>query len=256
MLRTSAFLILCFASLGSAQTPQLVIVSAASDSTDVSPESLASAFGVNLAPDTLAAENVPWPMSLGNATVQVKDSAGITRPAGLLFVSPGQINFQIPTGTAVGAATVLVNTGSATLTAQVPITRVAPALFAIDASGIAAATAIRVPIQTEFASPLPLFDCSAGIASCRLIPISLAVDAPVYVSLYGTGIHGYAQTTPIRVDIGDQTVYAMYAGPQGQYPGLDQVNIPLPAPLRGSGTVDVTVTVDGGTSNSVKLDVQ
>jgi uncharacterized protein (TIGR03437 family) len=77
----------------------------------------------------------------------------------------------------------------------------------------------------------------------------------VYVSLYGTGIHGYAQKTPIRVDIGDDTVYAMYAGPQGQFPGLDQVNIALPLTLRGAGTVDVTVTVDGMTSNPVKLGV-
>jgi uncharacterized protein (TIGR03437 family) len=255
MLRTSAFFLLCFSSLGLAQTPQLTIVSAASDAANLSPESLASAFGSNLASDTAAAQDLPWPASLGGVTVQVKDSAGTSRPAGLLFVSPGQINFQIPTGTALGPAIVSVKTGSVTLTAQVPITRVAPALFAIDAAGLAAATAIRVPIATEFAAPLALFDCSSGPANCSLIPIRLGADAMVYVSLYGTGIHGYAQKTPIRVDIGDDTVYAMYAGPQGQFPGLDQVNIALPLTLRGAGTVDVTVTVDGMTSNPVKLGV-
>jgi uncharacterized protein (TIGR03437 family) len=171
----------------------------------------------------------------------------------LLFVSPGQINFQVPRGTAAGTATVTVNRGSATFTSQVPVTPVAPALFAVDTAGIAAATAIRVPIETEFPSPVPIFDCSAGPANCHLEPIFLAIDAPVYVSLYGTGIHGYSQKTPIRVDIGNATVEAMYAGQQGQYPGLDQVNVAIPETLRGAGTVDVTVTVDGLTSNAVRV---
>jgi uncharacterized protein (TIGR03437 family) len=252
MLRASFVFFLCFAPLGYAQAP-LVIVSAASDSTQLSPESLASAFGANLAPDTVAAQNVPWPSSLGGVTVQVKDSSGTTRQAGLLFVSPGQINFQIPTGTAQGNAVVTVNTGSATFSAQVPITRVAPALFAVNAAGIAAATAIRIPIETEFASALGLFNCPTDAASCQLIPIGLTVDVPVYLSLYGTGIHGYAQNTPIRVDVGNATAFAMYAGPQGQYPGLDQVNIALPLKLRGTGTADITVTVDGMISNTVEL---
>jgi uncharacterized protein (TIGR03437 family) len=184
------------------------------------------------------------------------DAVGVTRPAGLLFVSPGQINFQVPSGTALGASTVTVQNGPAASSVQVPITRVAPALFAVDASGTAGATAIRIPIQTELASPVPMFDCSAGTDSCKLLPILVAVDAPVYVSFYGTGIHGHQQTTPIRVDIGNATVSAMYAGPQGQYPGLDQVNVALPATLRHAGVVDATVTVDGVTSYPVSFAVQ
>jgi uncharacterized protein (TIGR03437 family) len=256
MLRASAFLLICVASFGATPTPQLTIISAASDSTSISPESLASIFGSNLAPDTAAAQNVPWPESLAGVTVQITDATGTTRRAGLLFVSPSQINFQVPTGTAFGTATVTVTNGSTTLTGQTPITRVAPALFAIDANGIAAATAIRIPIQTEFATPLPVFDCSGGITSCTLVPIPIAVDAPVYLSLYATGVHGFAQSTAPRVDVGNATMPAMYAGPQGQYPGLDQINVALPATLRHGGTVDVTITVDGATSNTVQIAVQ
>jgi uncharacterized protein (TIGR03437 family) len=58
------------------------------------------------------------------------------------------------------------------------------------------------------------------------------------------------------VKIGSQSVGAIYAGPQGQFPGLDQVNVGLPLALRGAGVVDVTVTADGVTSNAVKISVQ
>jgi uncharacterized protein (TIGR03437 family) len=47
----------------------------------------------------------------------------------------------------------------------------------------------------------------------------------------------------------------LYAGPQPQFPGLDQVNVPLSLSLRGAGVVNVTVTVDGVTSNPVKIDI-
>ena len=48
---------------------------------------------------------------------------------------------------------------------------------------------------------------------------------------------------------------ALYAGPQPQFPGLDQVNVPLSLSLRGAGVVNVTVTVDGVTSNPVQIDI-
>jgi uncharacterized protein (TIGR03437 family) len=58
------------------------------------------------------------------------------------------------------------------------------------------------------------------------------------------------------VMIGNTTVQPMYAGPQGQYPGLDQVNVILPIALRGSSLVSVTVAADGVQSNPVQLSIQ
>jgi uncharacterized protein (TIGR03437 family) len=184
------------------------------------------------------------------------DAVGVTRTAGLLFVSPGQVNFQVPAGTAPGMSTITLHNGSATLTTQSMITQVSPAFFAVDTAGTAAATAVRIPIETNVSSPVTLFDCSSGGADCTLTPILLEIDAPLYLSLYGTGIKGYTQKDKIQVAIGDYVVPAMYAGPQGQYPGLDQVNVALPLTLRKAGTVDVSVTVDGVTSNSVKIAVK
>ena len=53
--------------------------------------SIASIFGTNLAASTKAAQTVPLPRQLGGTAVSVD---GIAAP--LFYVSPTQINFQIP----------------------------------------------------------------------------------------------------------------------------------------------------------------
>lgn len=40
------------------------------------------------------------------------------------------------------------------------------------------------------------------------------------------------------------------------YPWLDQVTVALPRALHGAGEVDVVLTVDGQTSNTVRIAVQ
>jgi uncharacterized protein (TIGR03437 family) len=44
-----------------------------------------------------------------------------------------------------------------------------------------------------------------------------------------------------------------YAGPSGTFDGVDIVNVLLPQELRGKGTADVLVTVDGTTANIVRV---
>jgi uncharacterized protein (TIGR03437 family) len=256
MLRTAAFVTLCVATSGFAQTSQINVTSAAGTSTNLSASSLATASGSNLSQQTAKAESLPWPTALGGITVQVTDSGSVTRPAGLLFVSAGQINFQIPANTALGIATVAITSGTSTFVAHVPIMPVAPALFSINELGLAAATAMRYTIPTNIASPVTVFRCEDTPASCRLVPIDPGVDAPVYLSFYGTGLQGRSSLDNVRVTIGSVTLTPTYAGPQGQFPGLDQLNVALVLGLRRAGEVNVTVTADGVTSNPVKISIQ
>jgi uncharacterized protein (TIGR03437 family) len=53
--------------------------------------------------------------------------------------------------------------------------------------------------------------------------------------------------------VGGVAAPVTYAGPQGGFAGLDQVNISIPPALRGRGEVDVVVTAGGKTSNAVRL---
>jgi uncharacterized protein (TIGR03437 family) len=88
------------------------------------------------------------------------------------------------------------------------------------------------------------------------VPINMGVDAPIYLSFYGTGMRGASSAANVSVKIGSVTVQPTFIGAQIQTPGLDQVNVPLPLSLRGSGLVNVTITVDGVTSNAVQVDIQ
>src|ERR1035441_5299765 len=75
----------------------------------------------------------------------------------------------------------------------------------------------------------------------------------VYLSLYGTGIRGNSSLSAVTVHLGDKASPALYAGPQPQFIGLDQVNVKLTNDLVGSGRVQVSVDAGGAASNSVSV---
>jgi uncharacterized protein (TIGR03437 family) len=56
--------------------------------------------------------------------------------------------------------------------------------------------------------------------------------------------------------IGNVNAPVTYAGAQGAYAGLDQVNVTLPATLKGRGQLVVTVTVNGQAANMAQLKFQ
>jgi uncharacterized protein (TIGR03437 family) len=244
---------------------QLNVVSSASQGAGVSADSLATVYGAELASETATVSSLPWPTMLGDMPfVTITDSAAQTQSAQLIYVSPDQMNIWIPPGTAAGPAILTFPTTGvppgfgATALRHVDFTveKVAPALFSADGSGsgVAAATGVRITIPTQIQGSVPVFQCAA--TSCAAVEINLGVDAPVYLSLYGTGIRGASASTNVTVTIGSVQVQSTYAGPQMQVPGLDQVNVPLPLTVRGIGLANVTVTVDGIRSNAVQLLIQ
>jgi uncharacterized protein (TIGR03437 family) len=76
----------------------------------------------------------------------------------------------------------------------------------------------------------------------------------VYLILYGTGIRNHQNA--VTATVGTASITAAYAGAQGVYVGEDQINIQLPQSLAGSGVVNVSLNVDGQTSNSVQIQIQ
>ncbi len=243
-----------------------VITSAASPQIGIAADSLASIFGPHISNMNQVAPGPPWPTNFGDiSTVNITDSANSIQQARILFISSEQMNIYLPPGLAPGPATVQFPTtnlppGAGTAALRViPVTiqKVAPSLFSVTGtgSGVAAATAVRVTIPTQIQSPVPVFQCDSA-ASCQAVPIDPGVDAPVYLSFYGTGIRGASALSNVSVQIGSVAIHPTYAGPQSGTPGLDQVNVPLPVSLRGAGLVNVTVTVDGATSNPVQVNIQ
>jgi uncharacterized protein (TIGR03437 family) len=222
------------------------------------PESIAAIFGQGLATSSESAAVSPLPTWLNGTEVSITDARGISRMAPLFYVSPNQVNIYVPPGTAVGPAQIRVmRSDSLNFTGNSVITTVAPGLFTAnaDASGVAAATAIRVNAD-GFVSSVPVFQCGAAVGSCLPVDIDLGSGSErVFISLYGTGLRGYRAAGAVTVDIGGSPIEPLYVGPQNEYLGLDQVNFELPQTLRGRGQVEVILEIAGSRSNSVLLSI-
>jgi uncharacterized protein (TIGR03437 family) len=119
---------------------------------------------------------------------------------------------------------------------------------------VAAAIAERVSASGAV-TPLSVFTCQSGVPlSCLSSPLSLGTSTDtVYVSLYGTGIRGAGT---VQVYVAGQPAMVQFAGAQGQYQGLDQVNVAVPRGLVGMGEVSVYLVADGKVSNVTTINIQ
>lgn len=235
----------------------VVNVSAASYTAEsLAPASIVTAFGTGLATQTQSATSPSLPETLAGTSVKVTDSAGMARLARLFFVSPTQLNYQIPPDTARGAATVTITSGDGALAqASLPIETVAPGLFTADASGrgLAAAVVLRVKADgTQQFEPVARFD--AGQGRFVAVPLELSrANEQVFLILFGTGLRLHSGLHEVRATAGGATLDVGFAGAQGDLTGLDQVNLRLPASLVGRGEVEVGLMLNGKTANPVRI---
>ena len=228
-------------------------------STSLAPESIVSAFGSGLATATLAAASTPLPTTLAGTTVKVRDSAGTERLAPLFFVSPAQINYLIPAGTASGGATITITSGDGSVSTGVSqITSVAPGLFTASASGqgVAAAIALRIKADgTQSFEPIAQFDPAQS--KFVAVPLDLGPETDqVFLLLFGTGIRYRTSLSAVNAQVGGTNAQVNFAGAQGAFAGLDQVNARLSRSLIGRGEVDVALTVDGKPANTIKASIK
>lgn len=78
----------------------------------------------------------------------------------------------------------------------------------------------------------------------------------VFLLLFGTGFRYRQNLSGVSVTIGGVPVEVLYAGAQGGYYGLDQINLRLPRTLAGRGEMDVVLKVDGRTANIVRVNIK
>jgi uncharacterized protein (TIGR03437 family) len=235
-------------------------VSAASyDGSALSSEEIVAAFGVGMSTSTQVASSLPLPTTLAGATVKVKDSLGTERAASLFFVSPTQINFQIPPGTAGGAATMTVTGGDGSLSVgTIQVANVAPGLFTANASGqgVASGYVLRVRADnSQSLEPLAVFDAAQNKFVPTPIDLGPATDQ-VIVVLFGTGFRFRSALSAASVQIGGVNAGVLYVGAQGGLIGLDQINVQLPRSLAGRGELDWVLAVDGKQANTVRVNIK
>lgn len=238
-----------------------VIVSTASAASfsvgRAAPETIVAGFGDMLAGSMQVAVGLPLPTTLAGTTVNVKDSLGAERAAPLFFVSPNQVNYQIPAGAAPGLATVSIGNDRGDLvTGTIQIESTVPGLFSANSSGqgLAAALALRVkPNGEQQYEPIAVYDSALAAFVAR--PIDVSSD-DVYLILYGTGLRHRSSLSAVSAKIGGSASQVIYAGGQGSYAGLDQLNVQLGRHLTGRGEVEIEVEVEGKLANKVKVHIR
>jgi uncharacterized protein (TIGR03437 family) len=210
----------------------MAVANAASGQTAGAPGMLLSVFGNNLAstPQTLAGN--PLPFSAGGVTATVNGQA-----APLLYVSPGQINLQIPYEVGAGPATLgIVNNGQVAAF-QFQMAPSAPAIYT-DGNGNLAG---NPPVQAGGIATLYLNgagDVAPALDTAALAPTTVAVT-PVL---------------PLSVTVGGIPAIVQFEGLAPLTIGTTQVNFYVPASL-APGPQPVVVTVGGVASPPANVTV-
>ncbi len=200
------------------------------------PGMLASVFGTTLAPDTEAALYLPLPLSLAGVSATVN---GITAP--LYYVSPGQINLQIPYEAGSGPAVLAINNHGSVASLPISIAVAAPGIFT-DGSGNLVPTASAARGQT-----IAMYITGDGDVTPTLATGATPSSSTALSKLPKSRL-------PLSVTVGGATATVLFDGIPSGLTGVTQVNFTIPgdAPL---GAQQVVVTVGGVACPAASLNV-
>jgi uncharacterized protein (TIGR03437 family) len=200
-----------------------------------------SVYGANLSPATALAPSsrFPLPLTLQNVSATVN---GVTAP--LYYVSPTQINLQIPYETSAGPAVLAVNNGGQIASYAFTVVPIAPGLYS---SAISNATGSLVSAASR-GQLLLLFVTGEGD-----VTPTLATGATPSSTITDPTMLPHPRQ-PVQVTVGGVTATVLFAGIPSGVAGLTQIDfyVPNTAPL---GSQQVIVTVGGIASQSIPLNV-
>ena len=233
-----------------------------------SPGSLFSAYGMNLAADSItAASSFPLPGSLGGVSLLVNGS-----PAPLLAVTPWQVNAQLPTNLGEGPAAFQFRFADGTMpaAAAADLKSISPGIFLLPSPPCPPGTGTTGP-PTAVACPVVVQ--AAAFHANSAVPADQAHPAAAgeVLEIYGTGLGvtnpfvaagspapasppAQTVTTP-QVLIGNLQAQATFAGLTPGLAGVYQVDAIVPAGLR-SGQQNIQWKVGETTSNFATITVQ
>ena len=232
--------------------PNLGVVDSGKYAPVLTPGGLATIFGYSLASTSTSAASLPLTNSLGGTQVTI---GGL--PAPLLYVSPSQINLQVPWELAGQSQAAIAVTTS----------------FGVSSAGAAAPT-----VNLSAAAPAVFTATSAGTGQGAVITLQgqLAVAATPatrgqYVMIYCSGLGAVssqpatgvaaidASSTTIRtplVTIGGVQASTNFAGLAPGYVGVYQVNALVPVTITPGPAVSLSLSINGVSSNAVTIAVE
>lgn len=205
--------------------------------------SIFTVLGTGMA-ETTASQDVPLQSRLEGVSIEVVIN-GITTRAIPYYVSPGQINGLLPPNTPVGDGTIAVTSRGHTASASIHVVRSAFGMLTqFDATNIAV-------VQNASQGGELLSDANAA-------------NPGEYLVLWGSGLgpvegdesqyqDPHDLNIPVEVTIGGVSRTVTYHG-RSAYPGLDQINVIVPAGVSGC-YVSVVVVAGGVPGNFATIPV-
>jgi uncharacterized protein (TIGR03437 family) len=248
-LTTSGFTVLASQYDAAVAPPQIdSVVNAADFSQDMAPGGLITVFGSQLSPVNMATNQLPLPTALGDSCLVINGTA-----VPMLFVSPQQINAQLPFNAAGDETLVLYTPGGISNNYNLTLTSDAPSVFLSGVAGpeTGIATVVRsannqlvtptnpihpgdqiVIYATGLGATLPSVQAGAAAPSK---PLAVVTDTPV-VTLGGV---------PLTLE---------FAGLAPGEVGVYQINVAVPHSIAQGMSVPLTITQSGGsTSMNVRV---
>ncbi len=219
----------------------------------IAPGSYISIFGANLSQGNGAGSTPHLPIAIQTVSVSFDvPSAGISEAGRLTYISPGQVNVQVPWElrgqTSVQMKVSISSASGAVIT--VPVSDYSPGIFA----------------TTSGAQSLAV----AQDSSFKTITTSNPATRGQSISFYGTGF-GPVNNQPLNgdpandasstalvtptVSIGGVAATVQFCGLAPGFPGLYQINVIVP-PDAPVGIQPLTVAVAGVAANAVLLPIQ
>ena len=217
------------------------VVNGASFTPRLSPGCLISIFGTSLASEPAGAVSLPLPTQLSGTSVSI-DGA----PAPLYFVSPGQINAQIPFG--ITKSTVTLSVAAAACTSApypLALSSSSPGIFSKPQDGKGAALAFDATfheLSTIVSEPFVIYATGLGATNPLAVAGEPGASSEPLNRLVGE----------VQVYVGDLRAVVQYAGLAPGVAGVYQVNV---LPPSNPTTNRLVVRVSGGQANLVDVPV-
>lgn len=232
----------------------IAAVSAADYGNVLTPGGIASVFGQGMTSGgTAVAATQPLPVTLAGTQVLIDGT-----PAPLLYASPTQINFEVPTTAAATTPSLGVQSGTVTIevvsggqlvrAGAIQLAPALPKLFAVNQQGTGSAAALDA--VTFAPSPFNAVQTLGATAG-----------QPNIIALFATGLGADATDVDgnvngsVTVTFNGQPATVQYAGRAPGYAGLNQINFVLPAGV-SAGTYPVVVTRNGFASNTATITIK
>ena len=178
----------------------------------------------------------------------------------LFFVSPSQVNFQVPFVAVTGQTSVSLTLaqGSSSTTIVVPLKPFAPALFTTNAQGTGQASAL-IAGTASVAAPTGTFPGSR--------PAKIGESISIYATGLGDvsnrpGLGSASPSNPLArtiatpvVTIGGVPANVSFSGLAPGFVGLYQINAQVPAATLTGPDIPIVLTIGGVISNTAAIAV-